>query len=65
MDKHDIINWGLYMARGKWVMVLNEDEVLKFNAVSNMGKSIRFLEKSLLNQLGSYLFHMCWLNMMR
>ena len=48
----DNFNRGIYLARGEWVMMLHDDDLLFPNSLEKMGRAIRFLEKQDKKPLG-------------
>lgn len=53
MRPGDNFNRGIYLARGKWVMILHDDDLLIANSLQNMGKIISFLEDISKKPLGA------------
>lgn len=49
----DNFNRGIYLARGKWVMMLHDDDLLIENSLQNMGRVVRFLSKYSWRELGA------------
>ena len=49
----DNFNRGIFLARGKWVMMLHDDDILIPNALQYMEKTVRFLEKHCKKPLGA------------
>lgn len=49
----DNFNRGIYLARGEWVMMLHDDDLLLPNTLEKMGKAICFLEKQGEKPLGA------------
>lgn len=49
----DNFNRGIFLARGKWVMMLHDDDLLFSNSLQNMGRVVRFLEKNTTKPLGA------------
>lgn len=48
----DNFNRGIYLARGEWVMMLHDDDLLLPNTLEKMGKAILFLQKEKGKPLG-------------
>ena len=49
----DNFNRGFLLSRGKWVMMLHDDDLLIYNSLKNMGKVIEFLEKEKGDKIGA------------
>lgn len=49
----DNFNRGIFLARGKWVMMLHDDDLLIANSLRNMGQVVHFLEKNVSKPLGA------------
>lgn len=59
MRPGDNFNRGFLLARGKWVMMLHDDDLLIPNSLQNMGRVVKFLTKHCKKPLGavSTLYH--------
>ena len=53
MRPGDNFNRGIYLARGKWVMMLHDDDLLLPNSLQNMGKLVSVLENISKKPLGA------------
>ena len=53
MRPGDNFNRGIFLARGKWIMMLHDDDILIWNSLQNMGRIISFLEKTSRRQVGA------------
>lgn len=53
MRSGDNFNRGIYLARGKWVMMLHDDDILIANSLQNMGRIVKFLEKHSKKKIGA------------
>ena len=49
----DNFNRGFLLARGKWIMMLHDDDILFDNSLYNMYKIIKFLKKEISKPLGA------------
>ena len=53
MRPGDNFNRGILLARGKWVMMLHDDDILIANSLQNMGRVVGFLERHSKKPLGA------------
>lgn len=53
MRPGDNFNRGILLSRGKWVMILHDDDILFGNSLQNMGRVVKLLERNSRRTIGA------------